>query len=402
MKTVSVVGMGMGPADISPAVRRAVEEARVLAGHQRLLALFPEHAGGRLPWRGGLSAWLEEVAQAAETSQVAVLASGDPGFFGVAASLLKRLGAERLRLVPNVTALQAAFAQFKLPWQEAQTVSLHGRDAAPLFSALVRGDLVAIYTDPVHHPGHIAGLLLERGQEGWRMLVAENLGADDQRLGSYGLREAAAAGFAPLNLAILQRTAEPEPLFLGMPEEAFLHQRGLITKTEVRAVALAKLRLMPWHRLWDLGAGCGSLGLEASRLLYRGGVVAVEREPARVEQIKANRARFGAANLEVIQGELPGALEGLAAPQRVFVGGGGPALAETLRLASRTLPPGGVLVAAAARLAALQEARQTLDNEGLAVDVTQVQASRGRPLADDIHFKALNPVWLVRGIKDEA
>ncbi|MBU1449255.1 precorrin-6y C5,15-methyltransferase (decarboxylating) subunit CbiE, partial [Patescibacteria group bacterium] len=352
--------------------------------------------------RDGLEAWLYEVDSASQSQAVVVLASGDPGFYGIAKRLIERLGSQSVCVWPNVTAMQAAFARLKLPWQEAKAVSLHGRNCQNLFSAVAHHDLVAVYTDPENSPGLIARLLLERGQSGWRMMVAENLGGPDERVRAYSLEEAAGIDFGALNLVVLQREERPAPLCMGMPEDDFEHTRGLITKTEVRAVALAKLRLSPRHLLWDLGAGCGSLGLEASRLLWQGGVLAVERGAERVAQIKANQARFGAANLKVIKGEMPSVLEGLPRPDRVFVGGAGPALAGVLRVAGEALPAGGVVVVAAVRLEAVQEARLLLADMGMQVELVQLQVSRGAPLGGDTYMRALNPVWLICGTKEAA
>lgn len=401
MNPVRVVGLGMSADDITPTARRAVEAAEVLAGGRRLLAFFPDHPGRRLVLAGGVEGWLDEVTRAAEAQPVAVLASGDPGFHGIAARVVRRLGPERVSIIPNITTVQHAFALLKLPWDRARIISLHGRAAHRLFSAACHHDLIAVYTDPANTPDRLASLLLERGQTGWRMMVAEDLGAPNERVGAYSLAEAACAEFSDLNLVVLERTERPQPLTLGTPDQAFVHSRGLITKAEVRSVVMGKLALEPGHTMWDLGSGCGSVGLEASRLLHRGRVIAVEKNPERVEQIKANRARFGAANLEVVAGELPDALQGLDAPDRVFIGGAGPALAATVRASAEALSESGVLVVSAVRLDSVQAARQALAVAGLVVDLIQVQVSRGTQLAGDLFLQALNPVWIIRGKKEQ-
>ena len=354
----------------------------------------------RLPIEHGLAAWLEEVAQAADQSRVVVLASGDPGFFGVAARLRGRLGKSGVRVIPGISALQAAAARLGLDWQGMEVVSLHGRDVSHLFSALVRAPRVAVYTDPHNSPQAIASALLARGQEAWRMHVAQDMGGPGEKLGSFTLQEAQSGDFADLNMVILERAQPLPPLPLGLPEEALEHQEGLITKLEVRAVALALLRLEPWHLMWDLGAGSGSMGLVASRMLWQGSVIAVERHEERAAQIAANRKAFSAANLDLVQGEMPGSLAGLPDPDRVFIGGGGPALGAICQEVANRLRPGGVAVCAAVRMDALQEARQVWQQAGLTVQATMVQASRSRDLAGSIFFKAINPVWLVNAAKE--
>ncbi|MBI4797749.1 MAG: precorrin-6y C5,15-methyltransferase (decarboxylating) subunit CbiE [Desulfarculus sp.] len=396
-----VVGVGMGIDDLPAKSLRAIEQAQVLAGGRRLLDMFPQHLGQRLVLEGRLESWLRELARLAQDQRVAVLASGDPGFFGIAQRLTERLGPEALVIHPNVTSVQAAFARLKEPWQDVRVVSLHGRGLSGLLPALAGRERVAVLTDPQNTPAAIARLLLERGQAGWRLWVLEDLGGPQERVGEYTLEQAAGAKFSPLNLVVLKRLAWPAPLRLGLPEEAFEHQAGLITKAEVRAVALAKLELGPGLTLWDLGAGCGSLGLEASLLLPGGSIVAVERAPERVAMIEANRRRFGVATLEVVRAELPQGLQDLAGPDRVFIGGGGAALGDIIKAALERLAPGGVVVVAAVRLEALESARAALAQGGLEVEVTQVQVSRGAPLGGGSFLKALNPVWLIKGRRRE-
>ena len=400
MPKVTVIGLGMGPLDFSPRVLEAVNRAGALAGGSRMLDWFPDHPGRRLPLKGGLDAWLEDLASLCQELEVGVLASGDAGFYGIAERIIGRLGPENVGLVPNVTTVQAAMAALCLPWHKAKVISLHGRDASPLFAALTRHDLLALYTDPKNSPDAIARKMLDRGQTGWACHVLEDLGAPGEGISSLSLEETARTEFSALNLLVLQRTGTPIALHPGLSDGAFIHQDGLITKSEVRAVALAKLRLLPQHTLWDLGAGSGSVGLEACALLRQGCVVAVEKNPDRVEQIKANRACFGAANLDVVRAELPRGMDGLLEPDRIFLGGGGKNLADIMRAALKRLKPGGVMVVSAVRLEALQTARAVFEEHGLTPDIVQIQVGTGAPLAGGTYFKAQNPVFLISAAKD--
>jgi precorrin-6Y C5,15-methyltransferase (decarboxylating) len=399
---VHVIGLGMGPDDLTGRMRDRIAEADVLAGGRRLLDYFPDFGGRRLVLAGDLGGWLDAVLQAARTSRVVVLASGDPGFYGVADRLVRRLGPERVTIHPNLTAVQAAFARLKIPWQDVKTVSLHGRDDRELYGAMARHAVVAAYTDPKRSPDRIARSLIDRGQTGWRMWVLENLGRPDERVGAFDLPEAAALSFSDLNVVVLQRTRPPRPPRLGMPEEAFEHESGLITKTEVRTAILGRLELGPDLCLWDLGAGCGSVAIEASLFLTRGRVVAVERRPDRVDAIRANARKFGAVQVEVVQADLPQGLDDLPDPDRVFIGGGGSALADLIDRSARRLTPGGIMTASVVRVGGLETARRAMMDAGLEVNLVQIQIGRGRPLGDDVHFQALNPVWLITGRKSPA
>lgn len=404
MNRVTVVGLGLGRADLTPRGLAAIESAQVLAGGERLLAWFPEHPGPKLPLKYNLADWLERVAAAADQGQgVAVLASGDPGFYGVAAKVIERLGREAVTVLPNVTAMSAACARLGLAWQEARAVSLHGRDdQGPLWRALGEADLVVAYTDPKHGPAWLAGRLIERGQAGyWRLGVAQDLGAEGERVGWFTPEQATGESFSELNLVVLERVARPRTLRLGAPEKAYAHQAGLITKAEVRCVALGLLELGPGLTVWDLGAGSGSVSLEAGLICSGGRVVAVEADPERVALIQANRARFGAGWLEVRQARLPEGLAELPAPDRVFIGGGGDELGAIIQAAWERLKPGGVLLASLVRLESLARARDALAGLGAAVTTTQIQIGRGAALTGGEYLKALNPVWLVRGRREE-
>ncbi len=401
MQPIHVIGLGLGREWLVPAAARLIDRAEVLAGGRRLIDLFPDHPGRRLPLAGPLDPWLDEVAAASETSRVVVLTSGDPGFYGVAARLAERVGRDRLVIQPNVPVAAAAFARLGLAWDDAVVASLHGRDEEALFAALDGVAKAAVYTDPANSPGKIARLLLERGQTDWRMSVLENLGGRDERIWQGGLAEAAETGFGPLNVVVLIRQGRAERPRLGAPEEAYQRQGGLVTKAEVRAVALAKLELGPGQTVWDLGAGCGSVGLEASLLTPGGKIIAVEARPERAADIEANRARYQVGRLEVVRAELPGCLAELPRPDRIFIGGGGEALAAIIEAAWSRLDDGGVMVAAAVRLAALKTAQDGLERLAGRVEVTQVQIARSAELAGDRYLKSLNPVWLIKGVKRE-
>ena len=186
-------------------------------------------------------------------------------------------------------------------------------------------------------------------------------------------------------------------LHLGLPEAALVHQAGLITKAEVRAVVLAKLALGPGQVLWDVGAGCGSVGLEASLLVPGGKIFAVERHPERAAQIAANRDRYRVDNLAVVCAPAPVGLATLPDPHRVFVGGGGPEIGAIIQEALRRLAPEGRVVVTAALLETLNAAQNALEQAGWEVEVVQVQVSRSHPLAGGTALQALNPVWIVTG-----
>jgi len=403
MIPVQVVGWGMSPEDLTPKVREIIRKAQVLVAGRRLLDYFPDHPGKQILLGKDPEAALAQLPALAAKLRVVVLASGDPNFYGVGPLVVQVLGAENVVVHPNVTAVQAASARLKLAWQDAVVVSLHGRTWTNLEEALNRGaQKVMVYTDPVHTPGAIARFLLARGQSA-RLCVLENLGQATERLTWLSPQEAGEREFSPLNLVVIlpgveaAAAARVAPLHLGLPEEALAHQAGLITKAEVRAVALARLALYPGLTLWDVGAGCGSVGLEASLLIPGGQIIAVEQDEGRAAQVRANAAKFGVQNLRVVCGRAPECLAGLPAPQRVFLGGGGRNMTEILTEVMGRLERGGRVVLTATLLETLETARSVLTQAGWEVDLTQLQVSRSKPLAGGTFMQALNPVWIVSG-----
>lgn len=402
MKQVQVIGLGLGPQDLTPRMAAAMEKAEVLAGGRRLLDWNPHHKGIRLELAGGLDAWLDKVAELARDKSVAVLASGDPGFFGVAKAVVERLGPDQVSVLPNVSAMQAAFARLKLPWENSSHVSLHAdeQNAWPrLWRALTQTRFVSVYTRPGLGPAEIASALNEKGLENWRMHVLENLGAGDERVSACSPKQAADQSYSALSVVLLERIAQPVSPRLGLSEDQYQHEKGLITKAEVRAVALAKLELGPGMTLWDLGAGSGSLGIEASLLMPGGRVVALEQNPERAKMIEANRRKFEVGMLEIVQGKAPAALRELPAPHRVFIGGGGRDLGPIIEAAVGRLKEGGIIVVSAVLLASMQAAEAAMKSSGLAVNQTLVQINRSSDVAGQTMMKALNPVWLIGGRK---
>lgn len=402
MNMVYIIGMGLSARDLTAAHLEIVRSAGLLVGGRRHLAQFEDLNVEKLAITGGMDAVIDTVRAEMDRRRVVVLASGDPLLFGIGARLVAGIGGERVSVLPNVSAIAAAFARIRRPWDDARIVSLHGRDRRFALLHLLKGEApVAVLTDPKQSPAWLAGWLLERGVDRVQMAVFERLGDPQERVAWHSLETASQNRFAEPNLVILLTApgpaAEIAPLTLGMPETAYRNDKGLITKSEVRAVTLAKLRLGPGMTLWDLGAGSGAVGIEASLLIGDGRIVAVEKKPARVAQIRANAAGFGVVNHETIQAELPGGLAELPRPDRVFIGGGGRDLAAVVRAAVQHLKPGGVLVANTVLLENLGRIAAVLEEVGLAVDVVQMQINRSRPMPWSARMEARNPVWIIQG-----
>ncbi|WMW66828.1 precorrin-6y C5,15-methyltransferase (decarboxylating) subunit CbiE [Nitratidesulfovibrio liaohensis] len=442
MHPVTVIGCGLRGTPLPSGHAAALAQAQVLAGGARLLESFPEHPGQRIVIGAALDAALQAMdACRARGLRVAVLADGDPLFFGIGARLAGHFGPEALRVLPAASCLQQAAARLALPWQDARCVSLHGRnDYRPLASALRRalheGVPVCVLTDGHNTPGAIARFLIERGVTGLRLHAFADMGSPDERHVAFALphdttrmkEQVAAVGErgepdkrdelddldelggnctvllvpraapAPSPHAPIGRSALP---VLGIPDQDFAMQARLITKWPVRAAGLAALRIAPGHTVWDLGAGSGAVSVEAAALARDGLVVAVERDPARVALIEQNRRRFRAPNLHVVHAELPGCPDDLPDPDRIFMGGGlsgeghSPQADPLLDAVCRRLPPGGRLVVHCVLLGTLERVRAALVRHRWPAEVACIQASEAVPLLGDLRLAAMNPVFIV-------
>lgn len=419
---VVLVGMGMGVGDIPAAALGWIERAEVLAGGARHLDWFPSHPGEKLPLTGPLNAWLDAVGAISRERRTAVLASGDPFFFGIGRRLAERLGKEHLVTFPNITSVQVLFARLNEPWEDVKVLSLHGRGAA-LDDSRWLMDLrlhprFVCFTDPQHTPGWIARQLLENGMEDRVMVVGEDLGTSSERIHRLSPREAATGSFSSLNLVAVfdkgkestpqsvshgtdsssrgsKSDAPPPRTALGLPESAFRHQAGLITKMEVRAVALAALQLEPGLVLWDLGAGSGSVSIEASRLVPLRYVAAVEKDPHRYRDLQENIERLRGSPIEAFHGRSSELLGILPDPDRVFIGGSGGDLPEIFHHLLRQMRPGGRLVLTAVTFDTLEAVRTFWGDKGYQLEIIQLNVSRSAPIGKTLRLEALNPVFVI-------
>lgn len=405
--TVLLVGLGQGRDDLSARVLRWLERAEVLAGGKRHLDAFPEFKGEKIPLRAPLEEFLHALKKSSEQKRVAVLASGDPLFYGIGRRLARYLGKEHLLAFPNVTSLQALFAALGEAWDDVTVLSLHGgaRLSNPaLWLRTVRtASKVALLTDPHRTPAWIAEQLLEMGVADRSLIVAENLGLPSERIHHLSLEAARNRSFSPLNIVVVVRqkpsrraaSVRPRLPLFGLPESAFEHEAGMITKMEVRAVVLAQLHLEPDLVLWDLGAASGSVSIEAARLVPLREAFAVEKDSDRYEALQRNIKAFGLAEVRALQGRASEVVGRLPDPDRVFIGGSGEDLPEVLRQVSERLRAGGRVVQTAVTLDTLETARSFWGGKPFAMSILQLQVNRSAPIAESLRFEALNPVFIL-------
>jgi precorrin-6Y C5,15-methyltransferase (decarboxylating) len=402
MNKIYVVGAGVaGQEGFSRRALDLISGADLLIAGQRQLDLFPEFAGEILHISSNLPEVVERLRT--RTGKSVVLASGDPLFFGIGRYLLRNLPEDDFEFVPNVSSVQYAFSRIRQTWDDAVFVSTHGRELKAAVDRIVANDKAAVLTDEKNNPAAIATEMIERGRGGYAAWLCENLGGDNEKIIETDVRGLLKIKAAPLNVLILVKQFEGEGAgrgsWLGIPDEEFDTVKKLITKEEVRVVTLAKLRLRQDMCLWDIGAGSGSISIEADHLLPNGRILAVERNPECRKFIKQNLQKFGTRNVTLVDGIAPDCLEDLPDPDRVFIGGSGGRLWDILEIADRRLPAEGRIVLNAITLDTLTAANEFFDNAGYEVEVTVVNISRTRPLTDYKMFEAYNPVYILSAVK---
>ncbi|WP_300671704.1 precorrin-6y C5,15-methyltransferase (decarboxylating) subunit CbiE [Desulfoluna sp.] len=401
-QTITVMGFGLSEKDLPQTSLDLIADADLLVGGKRHLSACGAISAEKVVIEGKMSAILDRLEEpVAAGKKVVILASGDPLYYGIGSLVTTRFGTDAVRVIPNVSAVAGAFARLGLAWQDAGVVSLHGRGMSPeTLEILVGHEKTALFTDPTNSPDAVAAWLLDQGVRAEACHVFESMGTPNEKHTHTPLTQVAEGCFADPNMMVILGAAlqvEPPFIGLGMPSDAFSHQRGLITKPEVRAVTLAKLGLKPGQVLWDLGAGSGSVSIEASRFVKK--VCAVEQKAERVADIKTNMRRFGVMNMTVTEGSLPDAATELSDPDVVFIGGGGKGLDAIIRMASDRMGENARMVVNTVLLQSLGTAVTALEDEGFSVEVLQLNASISTTVAWDIMLKGTNPVFIVTGIR---
>lgn len=375
---LSIVGIGEdGYAGLGKTARRALLAATEVFGGERQLALLPPCLKARrVAWPSPFD--LAPLLARRGTS-TCVLASGDPMFFGIGATLGRQLPVEEMQVLPAPSSVSLAAARLGWPLQEVELLSLVGRPLAALNARLHAGRRLLLLSNDGRSPAAVAALLRERGFAPSRLSVLEHLGGERERridglAADWSLQEAAALNVIAID-CLAGEDARRLPLTSGLPDDTYRHD-GQLTKRDVRAVTLARLAPEPGELLWDVGAGCGSIGIEWMRAHPSCRAIAIEADEGRQGHIAHNRDALGVPGLQLVAGHAPEALDGLEAPDAIFIGGG-VTVPGVLESCWANLKPGGRLLANAVTLqseAMLVNWRERHGGELVRLQVAQAQA----------------------------
>ena len=398
--TIAVVGIGAdGWAGLGEAARAAILGAEEIIGSRRQLALLPPAAtaaASTRAWPSPMDPLLDDLAGRANGS-TCVLASGDPMLHGIGATLARRFGPGRLAVHPHPSAFALACARLGWPAAEVELVSAVAHPPEVVARVLAPGRRVVVYATGGDGAAQVARVLRERGFGPSRLVVLERLGAHDERIVESSADEWSERADPLHAVAIECRASADAPLLPripGLPDEAYDHD-GQLSKRHVRALTLAALVPLPGQLLWDVGAGAGSVAIEWLRAEPTARAIAVEQHAERAARAAANALRLGVPELDVRRSRAPQALDGLPAPDAIFVGGGlsEPGLVERCWDA---LAGGGRIVANAVTLEgeqALVVARATYGGQ-----LVRIEIARAQPLGGLTAWRAQRPVvqWAAR------
>ncbi|MFI5893735.1 precorrin-6y C5,15-methyltransferase (decarboxylating) subunit CbiE [Actinoplanes sp. NPDC051513] len=389
---VTVVGIGAGGwSDLGRTGQSTLAGAQVVLGSARQLELLPESVTASLvPWPSPLLPALPGLLAAHEGKRICVLASGDPMFHGIGATLVRLTGIDRIRVIPHPSSASLAAARMGWPLAAVDVVSLVTGPVDAVRRYLNPGRRVLVLSRDASTPAAVASVLTSAGYGSARITVLSQLGGADEALVS-----ATAADWSlvcdPLNVIAVECGDGPRlSLVPGLPDSAY-ETDGQLTKREVRAVTMAALAPVPGEFLWDVGGGSGSIGIEWMRSHPSCRAVTLESSPARCATIRTNAAMLGVPGLEVIEGRAPSVLAGLPTPDAVFIGGG--LTAEgVLDACLSSLRPGGRLVANAVTVES--EALIAAAYARLGGSLTRLTVSRGSPVGGFTGWRTMMPVTI--------
>ncbi len=404
---IHIIGIGNdGLGGLTSRARSLLSSAELILGAEPVLELLTELPAERVRLGSDLPELVSSLTSNLGRKRMVIVASGDPLFYGVARYLCEKLGKDRFEVLPHVSSMQLAFARIKESWEEAYLTNLASHPLDAVLDRTRTAELVGLFTSETETPPMVARALLARGLDYFRVFVCENLGAPDERVTQGELTDIQEMEFAPLNVMILKRKeGRPDQQSAGSrfgrfgnPDDIFAQSQpksGLITRSEVRAIALAQLNLHSTSIVWDIGAGSGSVAIEAAQLAPQGMVYAIEQDVADYHLIVANAESFGVQNLKAVHGSAPAVFTGLPAPDAIFVGGTGREINRLLASAYDVLRPGGRLVANVATLESLTATYAALKQLSKNVQVLMVNIAQGVEQLETLRFEAINPTFLL-------
>ncbi len=387
-----LIGCGNGRETLPEAALSALNNANIVAGGRRLLEQYAPAGIEQVIVGADAVKTVADLIAAAAEKNIVILASGDALYNGIGGTIRRLRPPADFRVIPGCTAFQYLYSALGMPWENVKLFSIHGKSRIP-FSRILSSPEAVIYCDNKCPASLLAARLAEFHPESAlrEAVIGDSLGGPDERIITGSLSELSGKECSGLSMLLLKPHSSYPPLPLGLPDDYYEHENNMITHPEVRAVVLAKLRLTPGV-MWDLGAGSGSVGLEAAGLIAGLSVHAVEQKENRFEQICANSAKLGLENYQSYHGKILELLDSLPDPDKIFIGGGGKDLAEIITGALARLLPGGTIVVTAVTLESHTVLNGLFDDLGWSA--VSMNISRSQRIACSNMMRAENPITI--------
>ncbi|WP_160317732.1 precorrin-6y C5,15-methyltransferase (decarboxylating) subunit CbiE [Pseudobacteroides cellulosolvens] len=399
--------LGVGPGDkalICPEAEKVISNCHVLIGGIRNLQVYGNLDCERIKVGNNLDEIAKYIMSNMEQKNIAVLASGDPGVFGILEYLKGKIDNDKIHVVPGISSFQYLCAKMKISWQDAFLTSVHGRDQADVIDIVRKNKKTIIFAGGDNTPEKICSMFFEKGLKDVTVTIGEKLSYKEERITTGKPDSLMKMTFEKLSVLLVLNekcTSEPKgPMdnaIHGIPDDMFIRGDVPMTKEEIRTVSISKLRLRENYTVFDVGAGTGSVSIECALRCTKGQVYAIEKEKDAVKLIEENIEKFRANNINIIHGKAPDVLTGLPEPDCVFIGGSSGKMNDILECISNC--KGKIrVVTNAVTIESAYEAIKGLEEKGFGcVDVVLMSVSKGRSVGGKHLMQALNPVYIISG-----
>ena len=395
MKEINIIGMGMSEKTLTHEALELINEADILIGAKRLINEFahlnkPSH-------NAYLSHDILEIVEKTDAQKIAILVSGDVGFYSAAEKLVDVLKEYKPNLISGISSVSYFFAKCSLPWKNANLISCHGIDTN-IVSSVRRNEYTFALTGK--NIPELQKELVKYGFGDLNVWVGENLGSDEESIQETKVSQLGGREYSSLTVLIIENPDFDSRIRTGIDDEEFIRGKVPMTKSEVRAVCLSKLSLSPKDIAYDIGCGTGSVTIEMAFSAYDGKVYAFDKNEEAISLLEQNCQKFHLDNVEAICGLAPECLKGLPVPDVAFIGGSSGNMDEIINYLY------GInnemrFVITAISLENAMAALDSLKSVGIEGDIVQVAVSKGKKIADLHMLMAQNPIFIINGGADE-
>ena len=391
MKKINIIGMGMSEKTLTAEALELINDADILIGARRLIDEFSEL--NKPSYNAYLSNDILEIIEKTDAEKIAILVSGDVGFYSAAEKLTETLKDYSPNLIAGISSVSYFFAKCSLPWKDANLISCHGLDTN-IVSSVRRNRFTFALTGK--NVPELQKELVKYGFADLKVWVGENLGSEEESIQESKISDLAGKEFSSLTVLIIENPDFDSRIRTGIPDEEFIRGKVPMTKSEVRAVCLSKLALSPTDIAYDIGCGTGSVTIEMAFSAYDGKVYAFDKNEEAIDLLKQNCQKFHLDNVEAICGLAPECLKDLPVPDLAFIGGSSGNMDEIVSYLH------GInnemrFVITAVTLESAMAGLDSLKNVGISGDFVQVAVSKGRQIGDLHMLMAQNPIFIISG-----